>query len=202
MERHTRRRDRVTRIILVLVLVLVLGDVALATAGALHQRQHGDHDQRQQEEVHDPILTGDEGETQGCRDGRRMHDIQDDEHDDGAHHGHRRRDVARVEQQLRPDAPGDRDDVGAHHDAQRVHAVAGVAIDEEGAGGQRGEQDLPVAQQLDEKTVPSTIRVGGTASKSSAHTPWRRRTDSASMFSPRPVATTPSPSAPIASPHR
>jgi len=35
VERHTRRRDRATRIILVLVLVLVLGDVALATADAL-----------------------------------------------------------------------------------------------------------------------------------------------------------------------
>jgi len=35
VERHTRRRDRVTRLILVLVLVLVLGDVALATADAL-----------------------------------------------------------------------------------------------------------------------------------------------------------------------
>jgi len=35
VERHTRRKDRATRIILVLVLVLVLGDVALATADAL-----------------------------------------------------------------------------------------------------------------------------------------------------------------------
>ncbi len=35
VERHTRRRDRATRIILVLVLVLVLSDVALATADAL-----------------------------------------------------------------------------------------------------------------------------------------------------------------------
>ena len=35
MERHTRRRDRATRIVLVLVLVLVLGDVALA---ALHKK--------------------------------------------------------------------------------------------------------------------------------------------------------------------
>ena len=35
MERHTRRRDRATRIILVLVLILVLGDVALTTADVL-----------------------------------------------------------------------------------------------------------------------------------------------------------------------
>jgi len=35
VERHTRRRDRATRIILVIVLVLVLGDAAIATADAL-----------------------------------------------------------------------------------------------------------------------------------------------------------------------
>ncbi len=35
MERHTHRRDRATRIILVIVLILVLGDVALDTADAL-----------------------------------------------------------------------------------------------------------------------------------------------------------------------
>jgi len=35
VERHTRRRDRATRIILVLVLILVLGDVALTTADVL-----------------------------------------------------------------------------------------------------------------------------------------------------------------------